>query len=121
MEAFCGRADRSHEGGRAVSLLIKAGTGLVAGMVAGALGLVFLPRPEPNAVKPRTAVEKPQFVVASDSPAPSASARAAPTVALAAIADGEKASPPSPTPSAIEAKGQLASSPRSSPPAEAKA
>jgi hypothetical protein len=105
-----------------MTLLFKAGAGLVAGMVAGALGLVFLPRPEPNAVKPRTAVEKPQFVVASESPAPTASARAAPAVALAAIADEDKAPHPSPTPSAIEAKIQPAPPPpRGSPPAEAKA
>jgi len=89
-----------------VSLLIKAGTGLVAGMVAGALGLVFLPRPEPNAVKPRTAVEKPQFVVASASPTAVPAPRAAPAVALAAVAPEEdKAAAPQPRPSpATEAK-----------------
>ncbi len=74
-----------------MSLLIKAGAGLVAGMVAGALGLVFLPRPEPNVVKPRAAVEKPQFVVATESttPTPTSTMRAAPVVALAAVAPEE--------------------------------
>lgn len=48
-----------------MSIVFKAVAGLVAGVVAGGLGLAFLPRVDPNALKPRSAVEKPQFVVAS--------------------------------------------------------
>ncbi len=68
-----------------MSILIKAGTGLVAGIVAGALGLAFLPRIEPYGLKPRSAVEKPQFVAAPEaSPAVAPSApRAAAAIAVA--------------------------------------
>ena len=53
-----------------MSIVIKAGTGLVAGMVAGLLGLAFVGQVAPNVVKPRVAVESPQFVVAKASGAP---------------------------------------------------
>ena len=73
-----------------MSILFKAVAGLAAGVVAGGLGLAFLPRLEPSALKPRSAVEKPQFVVATDasptSPEPSA------TLAVAA----EPKTPPAP-------------------------
>jgi hypothetical protein len=88
-----------------MSLLIKAGAGLVAGMVAGALGLVFLPQPEPNAVKPRVAVEKPQFVMAAGltTPTPTSSAHAAPVAALAVATPEESraAATAQPTPSPV--------------------
>jgi len=64
-----------------VSIVFKAGAGLVAGVVAGGLGLAFLPRVDPNGLKPRSAVEKPQFVIASV-PSPSAPQPAA-TLAVA--------------------------------------
>jgi len=94
-----------------VTILIKAATGLVAGVVAGGLGLVCLPRPAPNALKPRAAVEKPQFVAAAPSTKSAAPAtiRATPAVAVAAetqdrakvaVAPSAK---PSPTPVAAAA------------------
>jgi TPR repeat protein len=72
-----------------VSILVKAALGLVAGVVAGGLGLAFVPRVAPNALQPRHAVEKPQFVVASAS-------REAPraAVSVAAVAAPEPAKPP---------------------------
>jgi len=76
-----------------VSILVKAGTGLAAGIIAGALGLAFFPRVEPTALQPRNAVEKPQFVAApSAPPAAAAAPRAAPALAIAseAIASSEK-------------------------------
>jgi cytoskeletal protein RodZ len=78
-----------------VSILVKAASGLVAGLVVGALGVAFLPRVEPTALQPRHAVEKPQFVVgatARDAP------RAAPAVAVAAEAAPAKPSPTKPSP-----------------------
>ena len=88
MEVFCVRGARSHEGAFAVTILIKAATGLVAGLVAGALGLAFVPRVEPNAVKPRAAVEKPQFVAAAgnDKTIATPTPRATPAVAVASPA-----------------------------------
>ena len=76
-----------------MSILVKAGTGLAAGIIAGALGLAFFPRVEPTALQPRNAVEKPQFVAApSAPPAAAAAPRAAPALAIAseAIASAEK-------------------------------
>ena len=71
-------------------MLIRAGIGLAAGVVAGGLGLAFLPHLEPNAVRPRAAVEKPQFVESAALPKPTASAasRAASAVAVAAETGG---------------------------------
>ena len=80
-EIFCVRGARSHEGGGAVSILVKAALGLVAGVVAGGLGLAFVPRVAPNALQPRHAVEKPQFVAA-------AASREAPRVAAVASRRG---------------------------------
>jgi hypothetical protein len=45
-----------------VSIVIKAASGLFAGIVAGVLGLAFVGQVTPNAVKPRQAVSGPQFV-----------------------------------------------------------
>jgi outer membrane biosynthesis protein TonB len=70
-----------------VSILVKAGTGLAAGIIAGALGLAFFPRVEPTALKPRSAVEKPQFVAAPVvAPSATAAPRAAPALAIASEA-----------------------------------
>jgi hypothetical protein len=79
-----------------VSIVIKAALGLVAGVVAGGLGLAFVPRVEPNALQPRHAVEKPQFVVA-------AASREAPR-ATAAVAVAAEAAPVRPAPSPEPAK-----------------
>ena len=74
-----------------MSIVFKAGAGLVAGVVAGGLGLALLPRLEPNAVRPRSAVEKPQFVVAS---APAAlTPQPAATLAVATETPAAKPSP----------------------------
>lgn len=102
-----------------MSIVVKAGAGLAAGVVAGALGLAFLPRLEPSAVQPRNAVEKPQFVVASAgvaaAPQPAATlavatetpiAKPAPTAAPAPLALASTPSPsalPAPSPSAVVA------------------
>ena len=74
-----------------MSIVFKAGAGLVAGVVAGGLGLAFLPRVDPNGLKPRSAVEKPQFVVASV-PSPSAPQPAA-TLAVATETPAANPSP----------------------------
>jgi TPR repeat protein len=90
----------------------------VAGLVAGALGLAFLPHVEPNAVKPRAAVEKPQFVATAanvkttTAPAPSATQ----AVAVASEAQNEqmigKAPPSSPTPNPdVKPASQAAAAP----------
>jgi len=44
-------------------MIVKAGAGLVAGVLAGGLGFAFWPRVEPGVVSPRPAVEKPVFVL----------------------------------------------------------
>ena len=62
-----------------MSILVKAALGLFAGVVAGGLGLAFVPRVAPNALQPRHAVEKPQFVAA-------AASREAPRAAAVAVA-----------------------------------
>ena len=51
-----------------MSLMIKVGAGLCAGVFAGTLGYAFWPRIEPAVVSARPAVEKPVFVVASAPP-----------------------------------------------------
>jgi hypothetical protein len=61
-------------------LLIKAGAGLCAGLLAGSLGYAFWPRIEPAAVSARPAVEKPVFVVASAPPRTAPATLAAPAV-----------------------------------------
>ena len=72
-----------------MSIVVKAGAGLAAGVVAGALGLAFLPRLEPSAVQPRNAVEKPQFVVASTNSNPTP-----PSAATLAVATETPAAKP---------------------------
>jgi TPR repeat protein len=60
--------------------MLKVGSGLFAGIVAGGLGYGFWPSVEPGVLASRPAVEKPVFVVASTAaarPAP------APTIAVA--------------------------------------
>jgi len=47
-------------------MLVKAGAGLIAGMLAGGLGFAFWPRVEPGVLSSRPAVEKPVFVVAAE-------------------------------------------------------
>jgi hypothetical protein len=75
-----------------LSIVVKAGAGLAAGVVAGALGLAFLPRLEPSAVQPRNAVEKPQFVVASAGVAPAPQ----PAATLAVATETPAAKPATP-------------------------
>jgi hypothetical protein len=99
-----------------VSILIKAGTGLAAGIVAGGLGLAFFPRVEPTVLKPRNAVEKPQFVASAPTPAVVAATRAAPALAVASEAPGV-APPPKPTPVATTVEPKPA--PKAAPEAKA--
>ena len=100
-----------------MSIVVKAGAGLAAGVIAGALGLAFLPRLEPSAVRPRSAVEKPQFVVASASP-DAASPQPAATLAVAKETPAAKPAPPAePMPSAATAP--VAATPSASPSAVA--
>src|ERR1700678_2844975 len=67
-------------------MIVKAGAGLLAGIIAGGLGFAFWPRVEPSVLSLRPAVERPVFVVATEpahpapapAPAPSATVVAAP-------------------------------------------
>ena len=70
-------------------MIVKAGAGLLAGAIAGGLGFAFWPRVEPSVLSLRPAVEKPVFVVATESARP---APAPPmTVAVAPVeASGDK-------------------------------
>src|SRR5580692_9975905 len=47
-------------------MIVKAGAGLLAGVLAGGLGFAFWPRVEPGVLSLRPAVEKPVFVVAAE-------------------------------------------------------
>ena len=91
-------------------MMVKAGAGLLAGVVAGGLGFAFWPRVEPGVLSLRPAVEKPVFVVAAEparpAPAPSMAVVAAPAgsapdgsglVKLAAALRSDSSSPSSPT------------------------
>jgi hypothetical protein len=51
-------------------MIVKASAGLLAGIVAGGLGFAFWPRVEPSVLSLRPAVEKPVFVVATESARP---------------------------------------------------
>jgi hypothetical protein len=108
MEIYCVRGALSHEGGGAVSIVIKAGSGLVAGVFAGALGLAFVPRVEPTALQPRRAVEKPQFVVAAVS-------RDAPRAAAAVAVPTEAGSAATPEPAASAVAAPAAENPAAAP------
>jgi hypothetical protein len=72
-------------------MIVKAGAGLLAGVVAGGLGFAFWPRVEPSVLSLRPAVEKPVFVVATEParPAP-ALAPSATVVAAPEEASGDK-------------------------------
>jgi hypothetical protein len=63
-------------------MIVKAGAGLLAGVIAGGLGFAFWPRVEPSVLSLRPAVEKPVFVVATEparpAPAPAATLAVAP-------------------------------------------
>jgi hypothetical protein len=63
-------------------MIVKAGAGLLAGIVAGGLGFAFWPRVEPSVLSLRPAVEKPVFVVATESARP-VPAPVAPTIVAA--------------------------------------
>jgi len=80
-----------------VSIVFKAVAGLVAGVVAGALGLAFLPRVEPSALTPRSQVEKPNFLLPVVATTPSSVPHAAATLA---VATETAAATPSPAASA---------------------
>ena len=82
-----------------MSLVIKAALGLVAGVVAGGLGLAFVPQVAPNALQPRRAVEKPQFVAATSREAP----RAAVAVAARPAPEPAKPAPEPSKPAPAEA------------------
>jgi hypothetical protein len=69
-------------------MIVKAGAGLVAGVIAGGLGFAFWPRVEPSVLSLRPAVEKPVFVVATE-PARPALALAPSTTVVAAPAPVE--------------------------------
>jgi hypothetical protein len=49
-----------------LSMMVKGGAGLLAGVLAGGLGFAFWPRVEPGVLSLRPAVEKPVFVVATE-------------------------------------------------------
>lgn len=51
-------------------MILKAGAGLFAGMVAGGLGYAFWPHVEPGVLSARPAVEKPVFVATAESSRP---------------------------------------------------
>ena len=75
-----------------MSLLIKVGAGLCAGIFAGTLGYAFWPRVEPTVVSARPAVEKPVFVVASAPPRTPPAVLAATLAQPIATPPGDKAS-----------------------------
>ncbi len=93
-----------------MTILIKAGTGLLAGVIAGALGLAFLPRMQPSGLTPRAAVGRPQFVAAVSSEAGDV-ARSSTTVAVPLAPAPAKPAP------AVEAKAAIAPTPEANPPA----
>jgi TPR repeat protein len=68
-------------GGVSASFALKAGAGLLAGVVAGSLGFCFLPRVEPSVLAARPAVEKPIFVVAASASISTSNPSAPPVVA----------------------------------------
>jgi hypothetical protein len=68
-------------------MIVKAGAGLLAGVIAGGLGFAFWPRVEPSVLSLRPAVEKPVFVVATE-PARPAPAPAPSTIVAAAPGEG---------------------------------
>jgi hypothetical protein len=72
-------------------MIVKAGAGLLAGVIAGGLGFAFWPRVEPSVLSLRPAVEKPVFVVATE-PARPAPAPAPSTIVVPAPveASGDK-------------------------------
>ena len=72
-----------------MSLLLKTGAGLCAGVFACGLGYAFWPRVEPAVVSVRPAVEKPVFVVA---PMRSAQSPVAAEVAQGTAPSGDKTS-----------------------------
>jgi hypothetical protein len=75
-----------------MSLLIKVGAGLCAGIFAGTLGYAFWPRVEPTVVSARPAVEKPVFVVATAPPRTPPAVLAATLAQPIATPPGDKAS-----------------------------
>jgi hypothetical protein len=82
-------------------MLVKAGTGLVAGVVAGLLGLAFMPQGAPVAVQPRQAVEKPQLVFAKEAGPPNVQTASAVAVAPEAAVPAAPAAGPIPAPAKI--------------------
>jgi hypothetical protein len=69
-------------------MIVKAGAGLLAGVIAGGLGFAFWPRVEPSVLSLRPAVEKPVFVVATE-PARPAQAQAPAPSTIVVAAPGE--------------------------------
>jgi TPR repeat protein len=70
--------------------MIKAGAGLMAGVLAGGLGYAFWPKVEPSVLSARPAVEKPVFVVATEPSRPISSPIALPTVAVPLVSSTDK-------------------------------
>ena len=72
-------------------MIVIAGAGLLAGIVAGGLGFAFWPRVEPSVLSLRPAVEKPVFVVATESARPAPAPVPSTTIVAApADASGDK-------------------------------
>src|SRR5277367_5459637 len=70
-------------------MMVKGGAGLLAGVLAGGLGFAFWPRVEPGVLSLRPAVEKPVFVVATETARP-VSAPSTALVAAPAAPAGDK-------------------------------
>ncbi len=91
-----------------MSLILKTGSGLFAGIVAGGLGFAFWPHVEPSLVAMRPAVEKPVFVTAA--------APAQPTATTPAPSPIVTQAQPVPDPTAVsKLAAALASTPAPSP------
>ena len=65
-------------------MIVKAGAGLLAGVIAGGLGFAFWPRVEPSVLSLRPAVEKPVFVVATEPARPAPAPALAPSTTVVA-------------------------------------
>ena len=65
-------------------MIVKAGAGLLAGVIAGGLGFAFWPRVEPSVLSLRPAVEKPVFVVATEPARPAPAPAPAPSTTVVA-------------------------------------
>jgi len=76
---------RNHEGSRSLTIAIKAGAGVFAGVIAGGLGYCFWPHVEPSVLAAHPAVVKPIFVVAAAASRPAPAPSPAPALAVPAL------------------------------------